>query len=40
MNWGITILSRFIPRWADKCKHFFKLLKIEKKTIQWMEVYM
>lgn len=34
LNGGIAALRKFIPRCADKCQHFFKLLKTVKKMIE------
>lgn len=35
LNGNVAALSRFIPRCVDRCKHFFHLLKVEKRTVQW-----
>lgn len=35
LNGGVATLSRLIPRCADEYQHFFKLLKFNKKTIEW-----
>lgn len=35
LNGGIATLSRHIPRFVDRCKHFFKLLKDGKQSMQW-----
>lgn len=37
LNGRIATLGRFIPKSADKCKPFFKILKNPSKNIEWSE---